>query len=125
MGEALLTACYILNRVPSSMVKTSPYEVWKGRRPNIDYFKVWGCLAYYRVPNPKRTKLGDRAIRSVFVGYAINSKAYRLLDLDSNVITESRDVEFFETDFQKMLKILIHLKILKVRQGPLLRLESL
>src|SRR3954463_9099001 len=75
--------------------------MWKGRRPNIDYFKVWGCLAYYRVPNPKRTKLGDRAIRSVFVGYAVNSKAYRLLDLDSNIITESRDVVFFEDRFLK------------------------
>ncbi|KAK3028625.1 hypothetical protein RJ639_038398 [Escallonia herrerae] len=38
-------------------------------------------------------------IRSVFVGYAGNSKAYRLLDLESNVIVESRDVEFFENKF--------------------------
>ena len=60
-----------------------------------------GCIAYFRVTNPKRTKLGDRAIRSVFVGYAVNSKAYRLLDLDSNIITESRDVEFFEDRFSK------------------------
>ena len=35
----------------------------------------------------------------MFVGYAENSKAYRLLDLDSNVIVESRDVEFMETKF--------------------------
>ncbi|KAL6338842.1 hypothetical protein AAG906_023992 [Vitis piasezkii] len=48
----------------------SPYELWKGRKPNIGYFKVWG--------------------------YASNSKAYRLLDLESNVIIESREVEFFE-----------------------------
>ncbi|KAH9666952.1 hypothetical protein KPL70_020856 [Citrus sinensis] len=33
-------------------------------------------------------------------GYAENSKAYRLLDLDSNVIVESRDVEFIENKFQ-------------------------
>ncbi|XP_071928092.1 uncharacterized protein [Coffea arabica] len=32
-------------------------------------------------------------------GYAENSKAYRLLDLDSNVIVESRDVEFLEDKF--------------------------
>src|SRR4051812_33717734 len=47
------------------------------------------------------TKLGDKAIRSVFVGYVVNNKAYRLLDLDSNIITESRDVEFFEDRFSK------------------------
>ena len=33
------------------------------------------------------------------MGYAENSKAYRLLDIDSNVIIESRDVEFLETSF--------------------------
>ena len=33
------------------------------------------------------------------MGYAKNSKAYRLLDKDSKVIVESRDVEFLETSF--------------------------
>ncbi len=33
------------------------------------------------------------------MGYAENSKAYRLLDLDSNVIIKSRDVEFLELNF--------------------------
>ena len=33
---------------------------------------------------------------SVFVGYDENSKAYRLLDLESNVIMESKDVQFLE-----------------------------
>ncbi|XP_071920799.1 uncharacterized protein [Coffea arabica] len=36
---------------------------------------------------------------SLWHGYAENSKAYRLLDLDSNVIVESRDVEFLEDKF--------------------------
>jgi hypothetical protein len=80
-------------------MQESPYELWNDRKPNLDYFKVWGCLAFYRVPDPKRTKLGPRAIKSVFVGYAENSKAYRLLDLSSNVIVESRDVEFIENKF--------------------------
>ncbi|KAL6320637.1 hypothetical protein AAG906_008637 [Vitis piasezkii] len=46
--------------------------------------------------DPNKTKLGPRAIKCAFVGYASNSKAYRLLDLESNVIIESREVEFFE-----------------------------
>ncbi|KAL6332755.1 hypothetical protein AAG906_015017 [Vitis piasezkii] len=74
----------------------SPYELWKGRKPNIGYFKVWGCLAYCKKTDPNKTKLGPRAIKCAFVGYASNSKAYRLLDLESNVIIESREVEFFE-----------------------------
>ena len=40
--------------------------------------------------------MGPRGIKFAFVGYATNRKAYRLLNLESNVIIESRDVEFFE-----------------------------
>lgn len=45
---------------------------------------------------PKRTKLGPWGIKCTFVWHATNSKAYRLLNLESNVIIESRKVEFFE-----------------------------
>ena len=40
-------------------------------------------------------------MKSVFVGYAKNSKAYRLLDLSSNTMVESRDVEFIEDKFNE------------------------
>ncbi len=98
-GEALLTACHVHNRVLSKKIQSSPYELWNGRKPNLSYFKVWGCVAYFRVSDPKRIKLGLRAIKSVFVGYAVNSKAYRLEDLSSNTIVESRVVEFIENKF--------------------------
>jgi hypothetical protein len=87
------------NRVSSIKMQVSPYELWNDGKPNLDYLRVWGCLAFYRVPDPKRTKLGPTAIKSMFVGYDENSKAYRLLDLSSNVIVESRDVEFIENKF--------------------------
>ena len=44
-GEALLTACHIHNRITSRVIPTSPYELWKGRKPNLNYFRVWGCIA--------------------------------------------------------------------------------
>ena len=71
----------------------SPYELWKGWKPNIGYFKVWGCLANCKKTYPNKTKLGPRATKCTFVCYASNNKAYRLLDLESNVIIESREVE--------------------------------
>ena len=77
----------------------SPYEIWKGRKPNLSYLRVWGCIAFYKALEPKRSKLGPRGIKSIFVGYAENSKAYRLLNLDTNTIVESRDVEFIENKF--------------------------
>lgn len=60
------------------------------------YLKVWECLIYCKSMDSKRTKLGLRAIKCTFEGYAANIKAYRLLDLQSNAIIESREMEFFE-----------------------------
>ena len=89
------------NRVPFKKIKISSYELWNWRKPNLDYIKVWGRLAFYRVVDPKRTKLEPKVIGSVFVGYAENSKTYRLLDLSSNTVVESRDVEFIEDKVSK------------------------
>lgn len=94
--ETILTAYHILNRIILKKNNISPYEIWKDRKPNIGYFKVWGCLAYCKSTDPKRTKLGPRSIKCAFFGYATNSKAHRLLDLESNVIIESREVEFLD-----------------------------
>lgn len=108
-GEALLTACHLHNRIPSRKFKVSPYELWKKRKPNLAYLNVWGCLAYYRVPDPKRTKLGPRALKGVFVGYAENSKAYRIFDISSNIIVESEMLSFLKTIFIMTLIQLVNL----------------
>ena len=97
----MLTTCHVHNRVHSKKIKVSPYKLWNGRKPNLDYTKVWGCLAFYRVVDPKRTKLGLRTMKSMFVGNAENSKAYRLFNLSSNTIVESRDVKFIEDKFSE------------------------
>ena len=55
-----------------------------------------GCLVYSKETNPNKTKLAPKAIKWAFVSYVSNSKAYRLLDFESNVIIESRDVKFFK-----------------------------
>ena len=41
-GESILTANQILNKVSHSKTNVIPYEKWKGRKPNLKYFKVWG-----------------------------------------------------------------------------------
>ena len=50
--EALKTAIYIFNRVPSKSVPKTPYELWIGREPSLNHFRVWGCLAEAKVFNP-------------------------------------------------------------------------
>ena len=51
-GEALRTAAYILNQVPSKSVPKTPYELWSGKRPSLRHFHVWGCRAEVRPYNP-------------------------------------------------------------------------
>ena len=55
-GEAILTANFILNRVPHRKTQQTPYEKWKGRMPNLNYLKVWGCLAKLRFLSLKKLR---------------------------------------------------------------------
>ena len=71
-GEALLTACYILNRIPFKQNDSTPYEIWKKRKPNLSYLKVWGCLAKVKIPEVKK-KIRLKTIDTIFIGYILNN----------------------------------------------------
>ncbi|GJY48211.1 zinc finger, CCHC-type containing protein [Tanacetum coccineum] len=107
-GEAMLTACYLLNRVPNKRNKTTPYELWYKKRPNLSFLRVWGCRAVVRLPDPKRKTLGKKGIDCIFVGYAEHSKAYRFYVIEPNdsvsinSIIESRDAIFDENRFSSI-----------------------
>ncbi|KAD7479019.1 hypothetical protein E3N88_02155 [Mikania micrantha] len=107
-GEAMLTACYLLNRTPNKKNKITPYELWKKKPPNLNYLKVWGCRVVVRLTDPKRKNLGERGIDCIFICYAENSKAYRFYVLEPNdyvsinTAIESRDAIFDEDRFTSM-----------------------
>jgi hypothetical protein len=82
-GEAILTACFVLNRVPSAKGEVTPYEGWKGRKPTLGFLHAWGCLAKVNVPACKKRKLEPKTVDCVFLGYAHNSAAYRFLVIKS------------------------------------------
>ena len=73
-GYALETAIIILNRVPSKSVSSTPYEIWRGKKPNLKYFKIWGCSVY--VKRNFGHKLDTRADKCLFVGYPKDSIGY-------------------------------------------------
>ena len=98
-GEAVLTANFVLNRVPHKNTFLTPFELWKKYKPNLKFFKVWGCLAYVRLPDPKRPKLGVKASTSVSLGYSLYSTTYRFFYIDNNTIIEFRDAIFHENKF--------------------------
>jgi len=39
-GEAILSACYIQNKISHKKTGKTPYELWKGYRLNLKYLKV-------------------------------------------------------------------------------------
>ncbi|CAN1310245.1 Retrovirus-related Pol polyprotein from transposon TNT 1-94 [Linum perenne] len=98
-GEAVLAANHILNRVPHKKLDKTPYELWKGYAPNLEYLRVWGCLAKVGILAHKRSVVGSKTFDCVFIGYASNSAAYRFMRIDDRSICEYRDAVFFENDF--------------------------
>jgi hypothetical protein len=101
-GEAILTACHVLNRVPTKNKEITPFEKWEKRRLNLSYLRTWGCLAKVNVPIHKKHKLGPKTVDCVFLGYSFHSTRYMFLiikydvpDMYVDTIMESRDPTFF------------------------------
>ena len=69
-GDALLTAAYILNRVPTKLVISTPYELWTGQKPELSHLRPWGSAAYVHDPSSKYGKLGQRGKKCIFIRYS-------------------------------------------------------
>ncbi|KAD7117435.1 hypothetical protein E3N88_04703 [Mikania micrantha] len=82
-GEVILSATYLLNKIPFKKKDVTPYELWMGRNPSYKYLKVWWCQAKVVVPPPKVQRIGPKTVDCVFIGYAHHSSAYRFLVYDS------------------------------------------
>ena len=96
-GEALKTAMYILNRVPSKAVPKNPFELWTGRKPSLRHIHIWGCPAEARIYNPHEKKLDSRTISGYFIGYPDKSKGYRFYCPNRSVrIVETGNAIFLE-----------------------------
>ena len=67
-GEALKTAAYILNRVPTKATAKTPYELWTGRKPSLKHLHVWGCPAEARPYRPNERKLDPKTVSSTLSG---------------------------------------------------------
>ncbi|KAK3039644.1 hypothetical protein RJ639_027235 [Escallonia herrerae] len=95
--EALKTAVHILNRVPSKSVPKTPFELWAQRKPSLEYFHVWGCLAEAKVYNLHTKKLDPKAISCHFIGYPERSKGFKFYcPSHTTRIVETRHAVFFE-----------------------------
>jgi hypothetical protein len=66
-----------------------------GRTPKVSHFRVFGCKCFI-LKNGKLDKFEARSSDGIFFGYANHSRAYRVLNLETNKIMETCEVTFDE-----------------------------
>ena len=96
--EAVLTATYLVNRLPSATLGGAiPLQ---RLTPAADIFslppRVFGCTAFVQDHTPGLSKLAPRALKGVFVGYSQTQKGYRVYFPDRRQYVTSADVTFHE-----------------------------
>jgi hypothetical protein len=98
-AEAINTACHASNRLYChKLLKKTPYELLIGRKPNISYFRVFGCKCYILRKGSRLSKFEKKCDEGLLLGYSSNSKAYRVFNKTHGIIEEAYDVEFDETN---------------------------
>jgi hypothetical protein len=90
-AEAINTACHVTNRLylRKGLNKT-PYEILIGNKPNIKYFRVFGCKCFYLKKGAHLSKFDSKALEGIFVGYAAESHAFRISNVRFNKNDSSR-----------------------------------
>jgi len=94
-AEAVNTACYVQNRILiRPILDKTPYELWKGRKPNISYFKPFGCECYILNTRDQIGKFDSKVDKGIFLGYSDTSRGYRVYNSRTLVVEESIHVKF-------------------------------
>nr|GEX05788.1 retrovirus-related Pol polyprotein from transposon TNT 1-94 [Tanacetum cinerariifolium] len=92
------TTTYILNRILiRAILGKTPYELLRGRKPTLDYFKVFRRKLFILNTKDNLTKFDPKSYEGVFLSYSQNSKAYVILNKHTRKIEESLNVTFDET----------------------------
>ncbi|XP_004966968.2 uncharacterized protein LOC101762853 [Setaria italica] len=96
-AEAINTACYVANRIfLRAFLKKTSYELRFGRPPKVSHFRVFGCKCFI-LKKGNLDKFESRSSDGLFLGYALQGRAYRVLNIDTNRIEETCEVTFDET----------------------------
>ena len=92
-GEAFNIACHTLNRVyfrPDS--KKTPYELWRGKKPIVKYFRIFGSDCNILRDRENLEKFDANSDKGYFLGYSSTSRAYRVYNLRNKIVMESSNV---------------------------------
>lgn len=79
-AEVINPICYTKNRfIIHKVHRKTPYELWKGKRPVVSYFHIFGSKCF--IHNNKKSHLNtfdERANEGLFLGYSTTSKAFKV-----------------------------------------------
>ncbi len=78
-AEAMVTANYTHNRLPSRVHGKTPWEKFFGEKSDVSHMRVFGVRAYIHIPKENRKKMQSVSERGVFVGYEPDYKTYKVL----------------------------------------------
>ena len=68
------------------------YEIWKDKKPNLNYFHVFGCTCYILNDREHLGNFQAKSYKGIFLGNSLNSHAYRIFNLCTKTILESINV---------------------------------
>ncbi|GJZ86845.1 putative ribonuclease H-like domain-containing protein [Tanacetum coccineum] len=96
-AEAVSIACYVQNRVlvtkPHNKI---PYELLHGRPSSISFMRPFGCPVTILNTLDPLGKFYGKADEGFFVGYSINSKAFRVFNTRTRKVEENLHITFLE-----------------------------
>nr|GEX68877.1 hypothetical protein [Tanacetum cinerariifolium] len=97
--EAVNTACYVQNRVLVTKPhnKTS-YELLHGRTPALSFMRPFGCPVTILNTIDHLGKFDGKADEGFFVGYSLNSKAFRVFNSKTRIVKETLHIRFSENN---------------------------
>jgi hypothetical protein len=72
------------------------YKLMHGRAHRVSHFKAFGCH-YFILKKGRLYKFESRSSYGIFLGYASHSRAFCVLNLDTNLVMETCEVTFDET----------------------------
>ncbi|GKE26644.1 retrovirus-related pol polyprotein from transposon TNT 1-94, partial [Tanacetum coccineum] len=96
-AEAVNTACYVQNRV--LVVKPynkTPYELFRGRTFALDFMRPFGCHVTILNTLDYLGKFDGKSDDGFFVGYSLNSKAFRVYNIRTRKVEENLHIRFLE-----------------------------
>ncbi|GJU85354.1 retrovirus-related pol polyprotein from transposon TNT 1-94 [Tanacetum coccineum] len=80
-AEAVNTACYVQNRVlVTKPHNKTPYELFLGRKPALGFMIPFRCPVTILNTIDHLGKFNGKADEGFFVGYSLNSKAFRVFN---------------------------------------------